>query len=121
MSETKEGKLCRSPLSGWSRQIRPKPLAGRRKAHPCNKGPGELLHPHLTAAKCTLCSLARRNRRLIIDEVREPESEIGRLTRSVAPSLVDASGVGPDTAATLLIAAGSNPDRLHSKAAFASL
>ena len=28
---------------------------------------------------------------------------------------------GPDTAATLLIAAGSNPDRLHSEAAFASL
>ena len=30
-------------------------------------------------------------------------------------------GIGPDTAATLLIAAGSNPDRLHSEAAFASL
>ena len=30
-------------------------------------------------------------------------------------------GAGPDTAADLLIAAGSNPDRLHSEAAFASL
>ena len=29
--------------------------------------------------------------------------------------------MGPDTAATLLIAAGSNPDRLRSEAAFASL
>ena len=30
-------------------------------------------------------------------------------------------GVGPDTAATLLLAAGSNPERLHSEAAFAAL
>ena len=73
-----------------------------------------------TAAKYALRSLARRYRRLS-DELRDLESEIGRLTRSVAPSLVDAFGVGPDTAATLLIAAGSNPDRLHSQAAFASL
>ena len=73
-----------------------------------------------TAAKYALRSLARRYRRLS-DELRGLELEIGRLTRSVAPSLVDAFGVGPDTAATLLIAAGSNPDRLRSEAAFASL
>ena len=73
-----------------------------------------------TAIKYALRSLARRYRRLS-DELRDLESEIGRLTRSVAPSLVDAFGVGPDTAATLLIAAGSNPDRLHSEVAFASL
>ena len=30
-------------------------------------------------------------------------------------------GVGADTAATLLVVAGSNPERLHSEAAFASL
>ncbi|MFI6149910.1 transposase [Streptomyces sp. NPDC051109] len=30
-------------------------------------------------------------------------------------------GVGPDTAATLLIAAGDNPERLHSEASFAAL
>ena len=34
---------------------------------------------------------------------------------------MDGFGIGPDTAATLLIAAGSNHDRLHSEAAFASL
>ena len=112
--------MSRSPLGGRSRQVRPKPLAGRRKARPCNKGPGELLHPPLTATKYALRSLARRYRRLS-DQLRDLESEIGRLTRSVAPSLVDAFGVGPDTAATLLIAAGSNPERLHSEAAFASL
>ena len=44
-----------------------------------------------------------------------------RFTRSIAPALVNTFGVGPDTAAALLIAAGSNPDRLRSEAAFASL
>ena len=38
-----------------------------------------------------------------------------------APALVEAFGVGPDTASALLIAAGSTPDRLHSEATFASL
>ncbi len=72
------------------------------------------------AAKYALRSLARRYRQLS-DEVRDLDSEIVRLTQSVAPSLVDAFGVGPTTAATLLKTAGSNPDRLHSEAAFASL
>ena len=44
-----------------------------------------------------------------------------RLTREVSPALVDSFGIGPDTVATLLIAAGSNPDHLDSEAAFASL
>jgi transposase len=38
-----------------------------------------------------------------------------------APDLVALDGVGPDTAATLLIAAGDNPERLRSEAAFAHL
>ena len=72
------------------------------------------------AAKYALRSLACRYYRLS-DEVRDLEAEMERLTRSVAPALVNAFGVGPDTAATLLIAAGSNPDRLRTEAAFASL
>ena len=49
------------------------------------------------------------------------KAELERLTQATAPALVKAFGIGPDTAAALLIAAGSNPDRLHSEAAFASL
>ena len=49
------------------------------------------------------------------------ETELERLTRAAAPALVDSFGVGPDTASSLLIAAGSNPDRLRSEASFASL
>ena len=73
-----------------------------------------------SAAKYALRSLARRYSQLG-NEMRELEDEIHRLTRTTAPALVDSFGVGPDTATTLLIAAGSNPDRLHSEAAFASL
>ena len=72
------------------------------------------------AAKYALRSLACRYRQLSV-EVRNLEAEIERLTLSVSPALVNAFGVGPDTAATLLIAAGSNPDRLRTEAAFASL
>ena len=49
------------------------------------------------------------------------QTNLEYLTRAVAPALVDSYCIGPDTAATLLVAAGSNPERLHSEAAFASL
>ena len=38
-----------------------------------------------------------------------------------APELVAVEGVGTDTAASLLIAAGDNPERLENEAAFAHL
>ena len=72
------------------------------------------------AAKYALRSLACRYHQLS-EELRDLEAEMERLARSVAPALVNTFGVGPDTAATLLIAAGSNPDRLRTEAAFASL
>lgn len=43
------------------------------------------------------------------------------LIRQAAPELLDQSGVGPDTAAALLISAGDNSDRLTSEAAYAAL
>ena len=73
-----------------------------------------------TAAKYALRSLACRHRQLS-EEVRDLGAEMERLSRSIAPALVEAFGVGPDTASTLLVAAGSNPERLRSEAAFASL
>ena len=81
--------------------------------------PGRLDDP-TTAAKYTLRSLACRYRQLG-KEVQDLEAELDRLIRTTAPSLVSVFGIGPDTAATLMIAAGSNPQRLHSEAAFASL
>ena len=81
--------------------------------------PGRLDDP-TAAAKYILRSLARRYRQLS-KEIHDLEGELERLTRTISPALVDSYGIGPDTAATLLVAAGSNPERLDSEASFASL
>ena len=44
-----------------------------------------------------------------------------RITTNLAPALVAKTGVGPDTATTLLITAGDNPDRLAHEKSFAAL
>ena len=84
-----------------------------------NFRPGRLDSP-TAAAKYTLRSLACRYSQLSKD-IHDLRAELQRLIRTTALALIEAFGVGPDTAADLLIAAGSNPDRLHSEAAFASL
>ncbi len=81
--------------------------------------PGRLEDP-TAAAKYALRSLACRYLQLD-KEIRDLQAELERLTRMAAPALVSIFGVGPDTAAALLISAGSNPERIHSEAAFASL
>ena len=81
--------------------------------------PGRLDAP-MAAAKYALRSLACRYQQLS-KEVHDLETELERITLTIAPALVSLFGIGPDTAATLLITAGSNPERLHSEAAFASL
>ena len=81
--------------------------------------PGRLEDP-TAAAKYTLRSLACRYLQLD-KEIGELRAELERLTRMAAPALVSIFGVGPDTAAALLISAGSNPERIQSEAAFAAL
>ena len=81
--------------------------------------PGRLDNPTATG-KYALRSLACRYRHLS-REIHDLKGELSRLTRAASPALVGVFGIGPDTAATLLVAAGSNPERLHSEAAFASL
>ena len=81
--------------------------------------PGHLDDPK-AAAKYALRSLACRYRQLS-KEIQDLRKELGRLIRTAAPALVGAFGVGPDSAAALLVAAGSNADRLRSEASFASL
>jgi hypothetical protein len=44
-----------------------------------------------------------------------------RITTDLAPELVAKPGVSPDTATTLLITAGDNPDRLSHEKSFAAL
>ena len=72
------------------------------------------------ATKFALRSVARRHRALS-EEIAGLDAHIERLVREAAPELVALDGVGPDTAAALLIAAGDNPQRLKGEAAFAHL
>ena len=77
--------------------------------------------PVMAAHKASLCSLARRIQGLK-DEIAELDERIERLLVRTAPELLSRFGVGPDTAAALLVsAAGDNPERLHSEAAWAHL
>ncbi|MFB6985224.1 transposase [Streptomyces sp. NPDC056304] len=46
---------------------------------------------------------------------------MARLAERHAPQLLAVVGIGPDTAATLLITMGDNPERLGSEASFAAL
>ena len=72
------------------------------------------------AAKLALKSLAVRYRNLT-EEITALDAQIERLARQAAPNLFQVKGIGPDTGAALLTAAGDNPDRLRSEAAFAHL
>ncbi|MCX4648346.1 IS110 family transposase [Streptomyces sp. NBC_01446] len=78
---------------------------------------GDAVH---TAVLTALKSLARR--------VKELTAEHQALTRALDsevtadnPGLRAAHGVGPDTAAQLLVTAGGNPERLRTEASFAAL
>ena len=65
-------------------------------------------------------SVARRYQQLS-EEIATLDQQLDRLVAEIAPALLAVHGVGTDTAAALLIAAGDNPDRLRSEAAFAHL
>jgi transposase len=73
-----------------------------------------------TATKLALRSVARRYRALSV-EVSELDAQLARLVAEAAPELVSLPAIGTDHAATLLIVAGDNPERLGSEASFASL
>jgi transposase len=72
------------------------------------------------AAKYSLRTLARRWQALHA-EILDADTHLDRITTDRAPTLRKAFGVGPDTAAELLIIFGDNPERIHSEAAFAKL
>ena len=65
-------------------------------------------------------ALARRYQALSA-ELTILDTELDRLTRAAAPKLVALFGVGSDSAGALLVAAGDNPERLRSNAAFSML
>ncbi|MGW0633943.1 IS110 family transposase [Streptomyces sp. NPDC002758] len=101
----------REELSGLTTHQLVRRCAGLDAA-PCDGVAGAVAH--------TLRVLASRIQHLN-DEVNDLEKLITDQVRMTAPALLDLFGVGQDSAATLLIAAGDNPDRLAHEAAFAAL
>ena len=76
--------------------------------------------PVTAATKASLSSLAHRIQSLEA-EIAELDEKLEPLLIATAPDLLALFGVGPDTAAALLMAAGDNPERLRSEAAWAHL
>ncbi len=77
----------------------------------------------VTAAESTAYSLRLLARRFqhLSEQIRDLTTHLERLLTDHTPALMNVFGLGPDTAAQLLITAGDNTDRLRSEAAFAAL
>jgi len=76
--------------------------------------------PVLYTTQVTMRGLARRIQSFNA-EIKGLDTVLTELVNNTAPLLVGLYGVGTDTAATLLVAAGDNPDRLHSERSWAHL
>jgi transposase len=72
------------------------------------------------ATSVSLSGLGRRALELT-DEMARIDEQLTELVKATAPRLLEVYGVGTDTAAVLLVAAGDNPERLRSEAAWAQI
>ena len=103
------------PLRAKYRSLKGKSLIGALAS--CRpSGSDRVTVAVLTAVK----ALAKRHQ-FLTDQADELEKQIDVLVTAANPGLRAAFGVGPDTAAQLLITAGGNPERLNSEASFAAL
>jgi transposase len=76
--------------------------------------------PVLYTTNVVIRDLARRVKRLNT-EMRAIDRTLTALLELTAPSLLALYGLGPDTAASLLVTAGDNPDRIASEGSWARL
>jgi transposase len=72
------------------------------------------------ATKLAMRSVARRHEALS-EEIAGLDAHLRRLVAEAAPGLISLPAIGTHHAATLLVLAGDNPERLNSEASFASL
>lgn len=73
-----------------------------------------------TATRFALRSVARCHEDLS-EEIAELDAQLERLVAEVVPALISRPAIGTHHAATLLVLAGDNPERLNNDASFASL
>ena len=76
--------------------------------------------PVLHATKLAMRTLGRRAL-AISDDMHDLDAVLRELVAETAPALLACHGVGVDTAAILLVAAGDNPERIRNEAAWAHL
>ena len=89
-------------------------------AEAANMRPRKGSDPVTYTTNTVIRDLARRIKHLNT-EMRAIDHALVALLEHAAPSLLELYGVGPDTGASLLVAAGDNPDRLHTERAWARL
>jgi transposase len=58
---------------------------------------------------------------MLCAEIGTHDEALDAITAAAAPTLREAFGIGPDSAAEMMIVAGDNPERVRSEAAFAKL
>ncbi|MFJ7773194.1 IS110 family transposase [Streptomyces sp. NPDC097107] len=83
-------------------------------------GPGGGEDAVAQATHMTLRMLAERIEQLTA-QINELNQRLTRLVEHHAPQLLVPVGIGPDSAVTLLITMGDNPERLNTEASFAAL
>lgn len=102
------------------------------KAEECIAGCAQLYpdgQPLVTGGLYRALRLLAERWQYLSEELKQLDVALEQLVKAAAPhlgvvaptTLVEKFGVGPYTAATLLVAAGDNPERLHNEAAFAAL
>ncbi|MEV4417057.1 IS110 family transposase [Catellatospora sp. NPDC049609] len=105
------------PLRERLRKVR-----GARLLHACNQltvDDAELADP--AAATIVAIQILADRIRYLTDEITLADQRMTALVPQIAPHTMALVGVGPDSAAQLMITAGDNPERLRSEAAFAHL
>ena len=96
------------------------PLTDRKLIDRCaHLVPGDVIDP-MASAKYSLRALATRWLTLAT-EISAHDEVLDAITMTATPTLREASGIGPDSAAEMMIVAGDNPERVRSEAAFAKL
>ena len=85
-----------------------------------NMRPNQGSDPVIYTTNLMIRNLARRVKRLNT-EMAEIDRLLTGLLKQTAPGLFELHGLGTDTAASLLVAAGDNPDRIGSEGSWAHL
>ncbi len=96
------------------------PLTDRKLIDRCaTLEPGDVVDP-TASVKYSLRALAVRWLALS-GEIAAHDDVLDPITMAAVPTLREAFGIGPDSAAEMMIVAGDNPQRIRSDAAFAKL